>query len=86
MDVGSLLESRWGLSLVLGVNLSRKGGGVEQYKVCFQNIFKVLFINIFYIINPTYYGPFGATPEIGRGHDVTPISYACSICAILMKL
>ena len=28
-------------------------------------------------VNPTYYGPFGANPDI---------SYACSICAILMKL
>ena len=39
-------------------------------------------------INPTYYGPFGATPVIGggHGHNVPPIGYACSICAILMKI
>ena len=38
-------------------------------------------------INPTYYGPFGETPDIGGGeHNVPPISYACSTCAILMKL
>ena len=37
-------------------------------------------------LNPTYYGPFGATPDIEGGHNVPPISYACSTCAILMKL
>ena len=36
--------------------------------------------------NPTYYGPFGATPDIRGGHNVPPISYACSTCAIVMKL
>ena len=39
-------------------------------------------------VNPTYYGPFGATPDIwGRAQCTpSPISYACSICAILMKV
>ena len=43
-----------------------------------------LFKNTF---NPTHYGPFGATPDIGVGHNVPhTISYACSICAILMGI
>ena len=37
------------------------------------------------VINSTYYVPFGATPDMGGGYNV-PIGYACSICAILMKL
>ena len=36
--------------------------------------------------NPTYYGLFGATSNIGGEHNVPPISYAYFICAILMKL
>ena len=36
--------------------------------------------------NPTYYGPFRATPDKWDRHNLPPISYACSTCAILMKL
>ena len=34
----------------------------------------------------TYFGPFGATQDIGGAQYVPPISYACSICAILINL
>ena len=37
-------------------------------------------------INPTYYRPFGATSDIGGAQCTPPISYACSTCAIVMKL
>ena len=38
-------------------------------------------------LNPTYYGPFGAISDIwGGGTMYPPISYACSTCAIVMKL
>ena len=36
--------------------------------------------------NPTYYRPFGATSDIGGAQCTPPISYACSTCAIVMKL
>ena len=38
------------------------------------------------ILNPTYYRPFGATSDIGGAQCTPPISYACSTCAIVMKL
>ena len=37
-------------------------------------------------LNPTFYGPLGATPDIRGGTMYPPISYACSACDILMKL
>ena len=37
-------------------------------------------------LDPTYYGPFGATSDIGGGTMYPHISYACSTCAIIMKL
>ena len=39
-----------------------------------------------YSFNPTYYRPFGATSDIGGAQCTPPISYACSTCAIVMKL
>jgi len=42
-------------------------------------------MNESFLFDPTYYRPFGATPHIG-GYNLTPISYACSICALLLKL
>ena len=41
----------------------------------FQNLYS---FNLVHHLNPTYYGPFGATPDIG--------GYACSPCGILIKL
>ena len=38
------------------------------------------------LFNPTYYRPFGAASDIGGGTMYPPISYACSTCAIVMKL
>ena len=51
-----------------------------------QNLIKSLGITIRNCLNLTYYGPFAATPDIGGGTMYPHISYACSICSILMKL
>ena len=42
VGVGSLSRCRWGLSLVLGINLSR--WGLSYNMICFQSIIKLLLI------------------------------------------
>ena len=55
----------------------------ESVRSCLE-----VFEKLMRLINsyPTYYRPFGATSDIGGGTMYPPISYACSTCAIVMKL
>ena len=65
-------------------SINKITGNTSFYKSCLKSWYD---INPKYRVNPTYYRPFGATSDIGGGgHNVPPISYACSTSAIVMKL